>query len=387
MEQRKPMAEPNKDDAVVEVTDEAVVQVDVTDNPALAEGEEHPEVKVEGEEPEATTEPKLQVKEKKSAQPRVRITKPDIGEQTSTLQQNLEASEAARKAAEATASSEAQLRIQAEQRAAALAEQMSAKDQEVANSELAVLTSGITAAQTDVTNLEGELARLFEAGDFKGAASVQAKLSKAAATLDRLESSKDEFEAELAQRKAAPKPEPQVTQAQPSGAFENYVRGYSPKSQAWLRQHPDCVPAQVGGDARKNSLVQAAHFQATADGIPVESPEYFARLEKALVQGAGPVSAASKVVEAGTEEGEEEVAAAAPKPAKKAAPQPAAPPSRDVPTGGNLPRTTRQVTLDKDQQEAARISFPHLPPNQAYAAYARNLVELEAEGKLGRVTH
>jgi hypothetical protein len=35
----------------------------------------------------------------------------------------------------------------------------------------------------------------------------------------------------------------------------------------------------------------------------------------------------------------------------------------------------------------AKVSFPHLPEQQAYGQYARNLIELEAEGKLGRLTH
>jgi hypothetical protein len=33
------------------------------------------------------------------------------------------------------------------------------------------------------------------------------------------------------------------------------------------------------------------------------------------------------------------------------------------------------------------MAFPHLPESQAYGQYARNLVELEAEGKIGRLTH
>ena len=35
----------------------------------------------------------------------------------------------------------------------------------------------------------------------------------------------------------------------------------------------------------------------------------------------------------------------------------------------------------------AKVSFPHLPEAQAYGQYARNLIELEAEGKIGRLTH
>jgi hypothetical protein len=40
-----------------------------------------------------------------------------------------------------------------------------------------------------------------------------------------------------------------------------------------------------------------------------------------------------------------------------------------------------------DQQEMAKASWPHLPPQEAFGLYARNLLELEAEGKMGRTTH
>ena len=47
----------------------------------------------------------------------------------------------------------------------------------------------------------------------------------------------------------------------------------------------------------------------------------------------------------------------------------------------------QQVTLSKEQQEAARLSFPHLETKQAYTQYALNLIELTNEGKMNRTTH
>jgi hypothetical protein len=59
--------------------------------------------------------------------------------------------------------------------------------------------------------------------------------------------------------------------------------------------------------------------------------------------------------------------------------------------------TQRTVNLSKEQMEVARFSYPHLEKKdaaddrtrwqQAYTAYARSLVELEADNKIGRLTH
>jgi hypothetical protein len=121
------------------------------------------------------------------------------------------------------------------------------------------------------------------------------------------------------------------------------------------------------------------HFAALKLRIPEGTDDYFRVIEEHTGHRA-PVSAAAAITPAG----ETEVAAPAPKPKPRVA-QPSAPVSRDPPSGG--PRTTRSVTLNKDQQDAAKMSFPHKTPQEAFALYARNLIELEAEGKMGRLTH
>ena len=111
------------------------------------------------------------------------------------------------------------------------------------------------------------------------------------------------------------------------------------------------------------------HETASHGGIPLESDDYFRTIEE-KVGIRTPVSAAAEITPA--------VVETAPKPKPK--PAPSAPVNRDVPAASGA-RTTRSVTLNKDQREAAKLSFPHLTEKEAFGIYARNLLELEAEGK------
>ena len=135
----------------------------------------------------------------------------------------------------------------------------------------------------------------------------------------------------------------------------------------------DCLPPNMGGDNAKHAKMMAGHYAAVSQNIALNSTEYFKAIEDHLGSSSGVTSRAAEVQVAET-----------PKPKHI---QPSAPVSRDAPTSSGQPRSTREVRLTKDQQEMAKVSFPHLPEAQAYGQYARNLIELEAEGKIGRLTH
>jgi hypothetical protein len=51
----------------------------------------------------------------------------------------------------------------------------------------------------------------------------------------------------------------------------------SPLTKQWLREHREILD-----DPRKFNLLQAAHFTAAADGIAVDTPQYFEHLERAV---------------------------------------------------------------------------------------------------------
>ncbi len=204
---------------------------------------------------------------------------------------------------------------------------------------------------------------------------IQTKLSRAAATLDRLENTKATFDVRQTQTT-----EGRVVESQPiqQTAFDKYLSGFSTVAQTWLRQHPDCAPPQVGGNQVKNSKMMVGHYDALAKNITEGTPEYFKVIEDHINDAPAPVipQVASKAADV-------QIAGEV-RPAPKHI-QPSAPPSRDAAPGTQ--RNVREVRLTKDQQEMAKVSFPHLPEAQAYGQYARNLIELEAEGKIGRSTH
>jgi myosin heavy subunit len=358
----------NDDDLVVNIDDLDTVQVNVDDNPKLAQEPEH----IKKEQKKAPIKRVSPVDDQQVVK-----TGPTHEEALQQAQAYSKTQEEARRAAEATAANERSMREQA-QREAAEAQRIANQHKERAeNSELAVIDNGIAAATQQVESLQEEFTRAAEAGEFAKMGQIQTKISKAAAALDRLENAKSTFEVRQTQTTEGAVTAPTIQQS----PFEKYLSGFSPTAQNWLRQHPDCAPAAVGGSQSKNSLMMAGHYAALAKNLQEGTTEYFKEIENHI---APPVQEAIPTVQSGVTSKAAEVVAAGETPRKAAVPS--APVSRDS-TNVGAPRNVREVRLTKDQQEMAKVSFPHLPESQAYGQYARNLIELEAEGKIGRMTH
>lgn len=360
--------------------DDGSISVDVDDlDTVIIEGEPAtPEAVVK--EAKTPKEPKIKRVSPDDDQQVVVPSGPTPEEALQQAQAFAKREEVARKAAEATAASERAMREQA-QREASHAQQTAESERERANnSELAILENGIAAATQQIASYEEEYTRAAESGEFGKMATIQTKLSRAAAALDRLESSKATFDVTARTKTTEGRVEAQPVQQ--GSAFDRYVSQFAPAAQSWLRQHPDCVPADVGGDSTKNSKMMAGHYLALSQNIQVNTPDYFKVIDEHL----SGEQATNTIAPAVASKAAEVVAA---EPAARAAPKiaPSAPPTRDVPTGNAAPRSVREVRLTKEQQEMAKVSFPHLTEQQALGQYARNLIELEAEGKLGRVTH
>ena len=217
--------------------------------------------------------------------------------------------------------------------------------------------------------------RFFRIIGFEKVAEVQTRLAKASAALDRLEAKKVDYEST---QQARPTTEGAVIEQQPivqANPFERYISGMDPPAQTWLRAHPECAPTAVGGNGDMNAKMMRGHYDALARGFPANSEQYFRVIDE---------SAGFRKPEVAAEEahGSEQQK---PKPQQRQA-QPSAPPSREPP-GAQQTGSTRTVRLDKDEQDAARFSFPNLEPAKAYAEYAKNKVQLTSEGKLGRTSH
>jgi hypothetical protein len=296
-------------------------------------------------------------------------------EAAAALTASLRAAEDRNKALEATAASERARAEDANRRLAASQAEAQAAREQVQSRELAIVSTGIDTAQGQLDALQADLTRLYEAGEFAKVSEMQVKIGKTAAQLDRLQETKTFLETRAPQR-----PDTGRVEAAPvnqTSLFERYVSQFHPTAQSWLRAHPECAPAEVGGNAVSNARMMLAHNEAEAAGIKPGTPEYFQSIDAKMAGGA--VTAASPLSAAA-------VPVAVPKAAVVPKVQPSAPPSREVPST-TISRNVRQITLTKDQQEAARMSFPHLDHKAAYTQYALNLIELTQEGKMGRTTH
>lgn len=343
----------NTNDATIEVDDDAVVSIDIADDPALAGAAAATEAD-EGK-PAPAAAPALAEAEDSA---------------TVALQQAIERERTAREAAEATARTERQRADEAARLAASRATELRSSQETAEARELELVSSSIENANRELEAAQADWKNAQEAGDFTAAAAANGKIAKAAAKIDRLETSKADLEAGKTRKPATEgrvEAQPQPTQA---SAFEQYVSHYAPSAQAWLRAHPECVPAEVGGDPLKNAKMMRGHYDALAQQLRPNSPEYFAVIEKAITDT--PAAASAEVTPQ-------------PKP-KPRTPAPSAPPSREAISANGTPQK-RSVTLNREQQEIARMSFPDKQPKEAYALYARNLLELQAEGKLGRASH
>jgi len=350
----------------VEVPDESVVTIEVPDDGT-------PVV-------EAKKTPEPEPAPKKQSEPRVRIKEQPSEDPTKALQETIDNERKLRQAAEQTALSERQ-RAESELRQRQQREQeLAAAHEDAGVRHLQYIDNEIANSNRELEAYQNEERAALEAGNFEKVAEISTKKMKAAAKLDRFESQKADYEAQR-QRFVAPTTEGRVTEQQPvneGDAFSRYVSGFAPAAQAWLRAHPECVPAGIpGGNATANAKMMKGHYEALSRNLVPNSEEYFKVIEEATGHRKPEVAAKEEVVDD------------TPPPPTKQQQKPlqrTAAPTREPPGSPQTGRT-RSVTLNKDEMEAARFSMPHLTPQQAYAEYAKNKLELESEGKLGRTTH
>lgn len=140
---------------------------------------------------------------------------------------------------------------------------------DIAGTQYDAVTNALDAAKAEEEAAASEYQAAFEAGDAAKLTEAQRKLNRATAKIDRLEAGKAEMEAQAEQAKKAP--------ARPADPAEAYIAKHSPRAQAWLREHRDCVT-----DGTKNKRLIAAHYEAAAEGHAIDSDAYFDFIEQKL---------------------------------------------------------------------------------------------------------
>jgi hypothetical protein len=225
-----------------------------------------------------------------------------------------------------------------------------------------VVVSGIENMKQTIEQAKRAFAEATAAGDYAGAAEANDTIAWANAHLkdlfegkSRIESHLQPTEGRVADNQAPQQYAPQQEQPQqlsPEQQFNALLSRLTPKSAAWMREHP-----QAAADMNKLS---AAHNAATIlKGIPVESPEYFSFIENELGMGGNRSSGR--------------------KPAMASAPVSSAGYSSGRSSSYNGGST---MTLSAAEVEQALLIDPDLPREKAIEQYARNKAALIREGKM-----
>jgi hypothetical protein len=158
----------------------------------------------------------------------------------------------------------------AERRAADATREAEEARTRVNDSEIETISSGLEAAKTAADAAQAEYERAFEAGDVKIMGTAQRRMARAEADIARLEEAKSTLDVRKTEKKAEPKPAA-------DDPAEAWIASKAPEAQTWLRKNREYVT-----DVKKNAKLNAAHYDAVADGIEINSTEYFDRIEKFL---------------------------------------------------------------------------------------------------------
>ena len=237
-------------------------------------------------------------------------------------------------------------RIEAERRATNASRDAYRARNDVDETNIQLVSNAIETLRRDDEILKHNYQLAMQGGNFSAAAEIQQEMSGNAAKLLQLNNG-------LEAMKAKPRePEPVAAPADPVEAFAQLL---SPKSADWVRKHPEYVR-----DPKLNRKMIAAHELATADGLQVDSDEYFAAVEDTLRIKAKPASEQTQT--------NDDFAA------KVVQRRDAAPAAAPVTRGGSSrPNVVRLTSAEREMAEMMGMK-----PED----YAKNKMALQKEGKL-----
>lgn len=184
----------------------------------------------------------------------------------------------------------------------------------------------------------------MQMGDYDKAGEAQEAIADARFSMRELESHKKRGDSGVSEMRP------------PANDVEAIASTLPPKSAAWVRDHPEVVKSW--------DRVLAAHGSATTlDRIPVESPEYFSRVEELL--GIKAVKKEAAPIEDRIE------------PIEKTRTSFQAPPSREVPSLRNGQLNKNVVRLSADERSIAAAL------DMSERDYAKQKLAAIASGELG----
>jgi hypothetical protein len=239
-------------------------------------------------------------------------------------------------------------RIAAEKRAQEAAQSAYSAQTEAHDSNLNLVTNAISTIGQANEILKANYREAMSVNDYDRASDIQIEMASNQAKLLQLEQGKQALENQS--RPQAPQP----YQLDPVEALASQL---SPRSANWVRAHPEFAT-----DQRLYQKMLAAHNLAVADGLRVDSDEYFSEIEGTLRIS----SLNSRSIEVGPTEQTAQIV-------QRRSSPPAAPVSRSGAAPDARPNTVR---LTAQQIEIAELMG--MTPRE----YAKNLLELKKEGRL-----
>lgn len=245
---------------------------------------------------------------------------------------------------------EGEKRKLAEQRAQAASQELTRARGETEETQLTLVKNGLQTVKDRAVQLKNEYANALAENDYVRVAELQEQISENVIHKQRLEEGVKSLE-------NRPKPQAELD------PVEAAARELTPRSAAWIRAHPEYIR-----DQRLYSKLVSAHNIAMADGVQVDSDDYFRSVEETL-----------RIKPPVETENETEVEAmgesAKVTGGRRSSPPPAAPVSRSTPATGVKPNPNR-VTLTSAERETAEAL------GMTVQEYAKNKLALQREGKL-----
>jgi hypothetical protein len=246
-------------------------------------------------------------------------------------------------------------RAEAEQRARQHELASHRAQHEVQDGNLMIIKSAITTVKQNTDSLKAAYSASMAAGDFDRAANIQEAMAANSAKLLQLENGRSALEQQLANPV-----QPMPRQMDP---VEQVASQLSPRSAAWVRNHPECV-----NDQKLYAKMVGAHNFAVADGYVPDSDAYFDFIERSLGYRSAPQQ--NESVEAA--ENPQSTAASVRQQRTSA---PAAPTSRTASSNNGRPNVVKLTASEREMAEMMKMT-----PEE----YAKNKVLAQKEGRFNR---
>jgi len=176
-------------------------------------------------------------------------------------------------------------KIEAERYAQQAQQEIKTYQVQAQDNQLTAFVNAIASFERDAEMLERDYANTLAEGDYAKAAKIQRQMAQTESRLMQLAQGKEAVEEKLAYERQMlqqqrQQPQPRYEQ-QPTDPIEVQIQSVKiPTSQAWLRSHRDVL-----SDPVKTKLMTAAHWEADALNIQLDTPEYFAHIESKVYGG------------------------------------------------------------------------------------------------------